>query len=297
MSVVATPRGRRRAPDPGSQPIGWNRGVRRTGGADPGYVPAMRVVSLCPSLTELVFDLGRGADLVGITRFCVHPADRVGAVDKVGGTKDPRLKRIVELEPDLVLLNEEENRIEDAEALQAAGVACHVSFPRTVEDTAAMVRSIGAALESSPAAERIALDIESRAGRVRAAAEERRPVRFAYLIWREPIMVAAADTFVNALLELAGGRNVFAGREERYPTVKASELAGADPDAILLSSEPFPFRARHVDEFSELTGMPKDRFHLVDGELLSWHGSRTPRGIDYADSVFAELAVTAAGRG
>jgi ABC-type Fe3+-hydroxamate transport system substrate-binding protein len=257
----------------------------------------MRVVSLCPSLTELVFDLGRGADLVGRTKFCIHPADRVGAVEKVGGTKDPRLKRIVELEPDLVLLNEEENRIEDAEALQAAGIACHVSFPRTVADTAAMVRSIGIALDSSPAAERVALDIETRASRVRGAARDRRPVRFAYLIWRKPIMVAAADTFVDALLGLAGGENVFASREDRYPTVTAAELASADPEVVLLSSEPFPFQAPHVDEFSELTGMAKDRFRLVDGELLSWHGSRTPLGIDYAESVLGELAGTTAGSG
>jgi len=257
----------------------------------------MRVISLCPSLTELVFDLGRGADLVGITKFCIHPADRVGAVEKVGGTKDPRLERIVELEPDLVLLNEEENRIEDAEALQTAGIACHVSFPRTVADTAAMVRSIGVALDSVPAAERIALDIETRASRVRAAVRDRRRVRFAYLIWRKPIMVAAADTFVDALLGLAGGVNVFASREDRYPTVTAAELAAAEPDVVLLSSEPFPFQARHVDEFSELTGLAKDRFRLVDGELLSWHGSRTPRGIDYAESVLGEPADMTTGPG
>jgi iron complex transport system substrate-binding protein len=92
----------------------------------------MRIVSLCPSLTELVFDLGRGDDLVGITKFCVHPAARVGAVEKVGGTKDPKVERIVALDPDVVLLNREENRDEDAEALTRAGVHCHESMPRTV---------------------------------------------------------------------------------------------------------------------------------------------------------------------
>jgi iron complex transport system substrate-binding protein len=100
----------------------------------------MRIVSLCPSLTELVFDLGLGASLVGRTKFCIHPADGVGTVEKVGGTKNPKIDRIIELAPDLVLLNEEENRREDAEALQAAGLKCHVSFPHTALDTAEMVR-------------------------------------------------------------------------------------------------------------------------------------------------------------
>ena len=249
----------------------------------------MRIVSLCPSLTELVFDLGRGDDLVGVTKFCIHPADGVSTVEMVGGTKNPKVNRIIELEPDLILLNEEENRFEDAEALRAAGIACHTSFPRTVAETAAMVRSIGFALDASAGAERIALDIEARDRRVRSAALNRPTVRFAYLIWREPIMVAAGDTFVDDLLRLAGGENVFTARKERYPTVSAAELAEAGPAGVLLSSEPFPFQERHADELSGLTGLPRERFRLVDGELLSWHGSRTPCGIDYAELVISEL--------
>ena len=249
----------------------------------------MRIVSLCPSLTELVFDLERGADLVGVTRFCIHPAYGVASVEKVGGTKNPKVQRIIELEPDLVLLNAEENRIEDAEALQAAGIACHTSFPRTVPETAAMVRSIGSAIDASPRAERIALDIEARERRVRSVALGLERVRFAYLIWLEPIMVAAADTFVDALLGLAGGENVFASLEQRYPTVTPAELAEANPAAVLLSSEPFPFRDSHAENLAEMTGLPRGRFHLVDGELLSWHGSRTPRGIDYAETVIEQI--------
>jgi len=247
----------------------------------------MRVVSLCPSLTELVFDLGRGDSLVGRTKFCVHPADRVGAVPSMGGTKNPRIDRIVAARPDLVLLNEEENRREDAEALHAAGVACHVSFPKTALDTAAMVRAIGDALDARDAAGRIAADIESRHARVRAEAAARAPVRWAYLIWRDPWMAVSGDTFVSALLEDAGGVNVFATRDVRYPTVTPEELAAAEPARVLLSSEPFPFADRHADELAALTGLPRDRFRLVDGELLSWHGSRTAAGIDYAGALMA----------
>lgn len=248
----------------------------------------MRIISLCPSLTELVFDLGRGDELVGRTKFCVHPADRVAAVEKVGGTKNPTIARIIELAPDLVLLNEEENRREDADALAAAGVKCHVSFPRDAAGTAAMVRSIGRALEREAEAERIAGEIEARSTRVRAAARARAPVRWAYLIWREPWMAVNGDTFIDALLTQAGGRNVFGDRAERYPVVTPDELAAAAPDVVLMSTEPFPFADKHVEELAGLTGLARRRFRIVDGELLSWHGSRTPAGIDYAERVMVE---------
>lgn len=247
----------------------------------------MRIVSLCPSLTELVFDLGAGDELVGITRFCIHPADRVGEVEKVGGTKDPDVERIIELAPDLVLLNNEENRLEDAEALAAAGVPCHSSMPRTTEETAEMVRSIAAAIGRAEAGEEIARDIEDRSARVRAAARGRAPVRWAYLIWRKPWMSVNRDTFVDALLSQAGGINVFADRETRYPEITPAELAAARPDRVFLCTEPFLFKDEHIDELSELTGLSRERFRIVDGEYLSWHGSRTPDGIDYAAALIA----------
>jgi len=249
----------------------------------------MRVVSLCPSLTELVFDLGRGDALVGRTKFCVHPAERVAAVPSVGGTKNPKVDRIVALAPDLVLLNEEENRREDAEALAAAGVRCHVAFPRDAGETAAMVRDIGAVLGRPDEAARIAADIERRHARVRGAAARRgNRVRWAYLIWRDPWMTVSADTFVGAMLDAAGGENVFATREPRYPTILPADLREADPSRVFLSSEPFPFAERHADELAAASGLPRERFRLVDGELLSWHGSRTAAGIDYAERILTE---------
>lgn len=250
----------------------------------------MRIVSLCPSLTELVFDLGLGDSLVGRTKFCVHPEGKVDAVEKVGGTKNPKIERIVELAPDLVLLNEEENRRDDADALAAAGVACHVSFPHTALETADMVRSIADAVHASSEGERIARDIETRHARVTRAAADRRPVRYAYVIWRDPWMTLNADTFVSALLGDAGGVNVFASRADRYPAFAPNELRDANPDMVLLSTEPFPFKDAHADELSAASGIPRERFRIVDGELLSWHGSRTPAGIDYADEVISSGA-------
>jgi ABC-type Fe3+-hydroxamate transport system substrate-binding protein len=244
----------------------------------------MRIVSLCPSLTELVFELGCGEQLVGRTRFCVRPTGAVDEVERVGGTKNPKIDRIVALAPDLVLLNEEENRIEDADALRSAGLRCHTSMPRGVADVAAAVRSIGMTLGREERAERIARDIETSHAHVRAATDGLPLVPFAYLIWRDPYMVVGGDTYVSALLTDAGGRNVFAAGD-RYPSVTVEELRLADPSLVLLSSEPYPFTARHREELAAETGMPITRFRLVDGELLSWHGPRTAEGLEYGHEI------------
>lgn len=252
----------------------------------------MRLISLCPSLTELVFDLGRGADLVGVTEWCVHPAEGVRSIEKLGGTKNPRVARIVELAPDLVLMNEEENRREDAEALARAGIACLPTFPRDVQGTADMVRDIGVALDRTQRAEEIARDIEQRAERVRSSARHASPVRFAYLIWRKPWMSVNADTFASTLLTQAGGINVFAASTDRYPEITAQDLATAAPDLVLLCTEPFPFKDVHKDELARATDLPRQRFVIADGEYLSWHGSRTPAGIDYAAELITAARAT-----
>lgn len=245
----------------------------------------MRIVSLCPSLTELVYDLGRGADLIGITDYCVHPSEALHRVESVGGTKTPNVRRIVALAPDIVLLNEEENRRADAEALLAAGIRCHTSMPRDCAETADMVRSIAATLERLPEGRAIANDIERRSGRVQARARAARTVRFAYLIWRKPWMSVNRDTFASNLLCQAGGINVFGQLSERYPEIGVEQLRDAGPQRVFLCSEPFPFQEKHGDELAALTGLPRTCFVRADGEYLSWHGSRTPDGIDYAEAL------------
>ena len=150
-----------------------------------------------------------------------------------------------------------------------------------------MVRSIGAELSREKEAESIARDIETRAARVRRDAQDKRSVPFAYLIWRKPWMTVNRDTFAHALLAQAGGRNVFADLSERYPEIEAEDLERAAPDVVLLCTEPFPFAEKHVEELALATGLPRSRFRIADGELLSWHGSRTPAGIDYAEGLIA----------
>jgi iron complex transport system substrate-binding protein len=240
----------------------------------------VRVVSLCPSLTDTLFELGCGALLVGRTKFCVRPADGVAAVERVGGTKNPKLDRIVALAPDLVLMNEEENRREDAEALAAHGVPVLSTFARDVAGAAAAVVTIGDAVGASAAARRWAQAIDERARAVAADAALRPRRRFVYLIWQQPWMAAAPGTYIDSLLALAGGDNVLPASDARYPEVDAAQLAAAD--RVLLSSEPFPFAERHLAQASADSGLPPERFQLVDGELLSWHGTRTLAGLDYA---------------
>ena len=259
----------------------------------------MRIVSLCPSLTELVFELDAGGSLVGRTKFCVRPRDLVDRVEKVGGTKNPKIERIVALQPDLVLMNEEENRLEDAVTLRAAGITCHTTMPRDVAGSAEVVRSIGAALGLPRRAEEIARDIEARTARVRASAVQSAPVAYAYLIWRRPYMTVSGDTYVSALLAEAGGENVFGNRPDRYPEITPDELRDAAPRLVLLSSEPFPFTERHIDELAAASGVARAQFRLVDGELLSWHGPRTGLGVEYAREVLtrSDIANTASGVG
>jgi ABC-type Fe3+-hydroxamate transport system substrate-binding protein len=207
----------------------------------------------------------------------------VAAVERVGGTKNPKIDRIVALAPDLVLMNDEENRREDADALVARGVRVLSTFARDVPGAAVAIVTIGDAVGAGDEARQLAWAIAAQARAVAARAAERPRVRFAYLIWRRPWMAAAPGSYIDGLLTLAGGDNVVPASDARYPTIDAAALAGAD--RLLLSSEPFPFSERHRAELSAAAGVARDRVRLVDGELLSWHGARTLDGLGYAEAV------------
>jgi ABC-type Fe3+-hydroxamate transport system substrate-binding protein len=259
--------------------------------------PPLRLVSLCPSLTDTVFALGLGEALVGRTRFCVHPRPAVDAILRVGGTKNPRIDRIVALAPDLVLMNDEENRREDADALIGAGVPVWSSLPVDVPSTITMVHELGQRLGAAAAAGGLVAEIDAAEREVvSAAARRERPVRFAYLIWRDPLMVIGSGTYIEALLLRAGGQNVFrpSASADRYPTITPRDLAAQAPDVVLLASEPFPFQDRHGAELARETGLPPWRFRRCDGERLSWHGAKTPAGLRYAEALLSEAAAAPA---
>lgn len=257
-------------------------GVVRFGAMPPTGPPQSRIVSLVPSLTELVCWLGAGAELAGRTRFCTEPAELVRGVPIVGGTKNPHLDRIAALRPTLVLANKEENRKEDVLALREAGLDVLVTDPNSVSEAVAMVRELGQRLDRQAKAESLATETE---GAAREGPAGRRP-RVFVAVWKEPFMGLARDTYGHDLIELAGAENVLRGRP-RYPEITREELAALAPGLILLPDEPYPFTAADADSLAAIAPA-----RVIDGKLLWWYGPRMPAAIRELRRLFA----TAAGR-
>jgi ABC-type Fe3+-hydroxamate transport system substrate-binding protein len=244
-------------------------------------VKPQRIVSLVPSLTEALFELGLGARVVGVTDWCVHPAGDVERVPKVGGTKNPSIARVLELRPDLVIANREENRERDVERLRAAGVPVWVTYPRTVAQGVALVHELAELGAPPERAQPVIGALEAAVERARAAAPARR-TRVFCAIWKRPWMAVGADTYADDLLTLCGGDNVFRDRSERrYPIVTDEDIAAARPDVILLPDEPYAFGPRDVEELAAI-GTPAaaaGRIHCIDGTLISWYGPRIARAV------------------
>ncbi|MCY3646073.1 MAG: helical backbone metal receptor [Chloroflexi bacterium] len=239
-----------------------------------------RIVSLVPSLTELVWWLGCGDALGGRTRFCEEPAGEIEVVPTIGGTKNPDIEAIAAIAPDLVIANREENREEDVEALQQAGLNVLLTDPNSVSEALAMIAELGEALGREEAAEGLV-------GEVLAAVAEgsgERPTALFVPIWRNPLMGLAGDTYGNSVLEAVGARNVLGGRT-RYPEVTLDEVAGLKPEAILLPDEPYRFNEGHIPEFSGIAPTA-----VVDGKLLWWYGPRMPEAIRELRRIVRELA-------
>jgi ABC-type Fe3+-hydroxamate transport system substrate-binding protein len=235
-----------------------------------------RIVSLVPSLTEALFVLGLGGRVVGVTEWCVHPADRVAALPKVGGTKNPDLAAIRALAPDLVIANREENRRRDVEELEAAGLRVWVTYPRTVAEGAALLAEIAELGAAAEARARVVAPVLAAVAEAKAARPERGVAVFCP-IWREPWMSVGADTYAHDLLTLCGGRNVFAGHgDRRYPRVTLDEIVAAAPEVVLLPDEPYAFGASDEAELRRLPlpAARSGRIHRIDGTWVSWYGPR-----------------------
>lgn len=228
--------------------------------------PYQRIISLVPSLTELLFDLGLKDQLIGRTRFCIHPEKKVSDIEIIGGTKNPRLEKIVEMQPDFIIANKEENRKEDIEVLSKY-VETLVTDIITIEDALLEISAIGVKLGVSENAKRIVQNITSLLSEKRSQT----PVSTAYLIWKDPWMTVGAETYIHDVLKNYDLQNVF-GRHERYPKISLEQLSSKRPELILLSSEPYPFKEKHLDEIREVC--PNSKIKLVNGEWFSWYGSR-----------------------
>lgn len=254
------------------------------------------LVSLVPSITELICDLGAGDRLVGVTRFCTEPPARIAAVEKVGGTKDPDCARIAALRPALVFVERDENRREDFEALRAAGLNVFVAHPSSVLGVASLVRRIGASIDCAASGDALAASIsESIAG----GAANNEAVRVFCPIWRNPWMTFNDTTYAADLIRQAGGANVCAA-PETYPRVTLAEIARLDPQVVLLPDEPYVFAERHLSMLGELaaTAAARDRrIHLVDGKAMFWYGRRTPAALAMLRGLFARDARSGTGNG
>jgi len=228
----------------------------------------MRVVSLVPSLTELICWLGREEWLVGRTRFCTEPREMATRVPAMGGTKDPDVAAIISALPDLVIANREENRREDVDALAAAGIEVLVTDPGTVSEALGMVTQLGMVFDANPrAAELVA---ETRA-EMRPPAEG--GPRVLVPIWWKPLMAMGGDCYGNDLLAQAGATNVLAARA-RYPELSLEDAVALKPDLVVLPDEPYAFREAHVAEFAAIAPA-----RVIDGKLLWWYGPRMPGAI------------------
>ncbi|WP_019990829.1 cobalamin-binding protein [Rudanella lutea] len=244
---------------------------------------SQRIISLVPSLTELLFDLGLDEEIVGLTKFCIHPADKVKSRPVVGGTKQVDFEKIAALNPTLILANKEENTKADVEQLAKTHPVL-VTDIVTVDDALTMIRTVGEHVGRPEKANTLANQIRTSLASLPSTPK---PLRAAYLIWRKPWMVAGSDTFIHSLLPLAGFSNVFADCP-RYPVVTPDDLQRAAPDVVLLSSEPYPFGPKHINELRAIC--PQARIELVDGEMFSWYGSRIAHSADYFRTLREQMA-------
>jgi len=248
------------------------------------HIPARRearIVSLVPSITELVCELGLAAQLVGRTGFCIHPRETVRRIPKVGGTKDVDLGKLRELRPTHVILNIDENRKEDASALAEFVPELIVTHPLAPTDNLALYRLIGGIFGRESQAEALCREFEAAYAALQSAARAFPVERVLYLIWKNPWMTVSRDTYVSRTLALVKWETVPAVCADRYPEIELDGDVLDSAGVVLLASEPYLFREAHVMELRAEPLMREKRISLIDGEMTSWYGSRAVEGLGY----------------
>jgi ABC-type Fe3+-hydroxamate transport system substrate-binding protein len=240
--------------------------------------PPKRIISLVPSQTELLHDLGLNDEVIGITKFCVHPQSWFKNKTRVGGTKNVNIDKIISLKPDLILANKEENVKEQIEALENVAPV-YISDINNFDDALDMIKSIGALTGKAVNASKLIENIRYSFSKLEMQNSKQKAC---YLIWRAPYMTIGGDTFINDMLNKCELQNIY-GNENRYPQITLEDIKAKGAELILLSSEPFPFKEKHVEEIK--TVLPHVRILMVDGEMFSWYGSR----MLYAAQYFLEL--------
>ncbi|WP_445737456.1 ABC transporter substrate-binding protein [Mariniflexile sp.] len=245
-----------------------------------------RIVSLVPSQTELLCDLGLKNHIVGVTKFCIHPKDIKKHADVVGGTKQIQFDKMAALQPDIILCNKEENTIEIVDVCQTL-CNVHVSDVITILDSIDMIKQYGAIFNKEEKALGIADTIINEQRDFELFMKPLKPKRTAYFIWKSPWMVAANHTFINNMMRLNKFENVYEG-QSRYPEIQLSSLQpNMAVDLVILSSEPYPFKTMHFKEVQAY--FPNAQIVLGDGEYFSWHGSRLAKAFKYFKNLHATL--------
>ena len=237
----------------------------------------LRIVSLVPSQTELLFDLGLGDRLVGITKFCIHPKEWFDSKPRVGGTKNVDFEKIAALKPDLIIGNKEENSKEDIEALEE-DYSVWMSDIYTFEDALEMIFDVSGFTNSEEKGLEILKSISKSKDSFKEPMDLKKAV---YFIWNDPYMVVGKSTFIDDMLYHAGYVNVV--MNDRYLELNIENLITLDPEIVLLSSEPFPFKQKHINELKQ--HLPETEIIIVDGEMFSWYGSRMKKAFPYFSSL------------
>jgi ABC-type Fe3+-hydroxamate transport system substrate-binding protein len=244
-----------------------------------------RIISLVPSQTELLFDLGLDKEVVGITKFCVHPDEWFRSKTRVGGTKQLKMDIIHQLQPDLIIANKEENVKTQIEELEKH-YPVWVSDVNNLDDAYTMIEQIGLITGKINKSKEIIGSIKKEFSRLQPITSPLGAGGTAYLIWQNPYMTAGGDTFIHSMITAAGFENIYANKK-RYPEVTIAELKTLNPKLLLLSSEPYPFKQKHVEEI-KAQGI-KAQVVLVDGEMFSWYGSRLLLAPEYFKKLRKEI--------
>lgn len=240
-----------------------------------------RIVSLVPSITELLFDLGLGASVVGCTSFCVHPRDSLTTVPRIGGRKTPRIHKIRALRPTHAIVNVDENTRADFDQLRAFVPNVVVTHPLAPADNPALFRLLGGIFGREDDAARLCARFGAALQTLSAEAAPFAERRVLYLIWRNPWMTVSRETYISRMLALVNWTTIGHDPRVRYPVVDPCQIVDGATDIVLFSSEPFPFKPKHIDEFRRLTACKPTICRPIDGEMTSWYGSRAVEGLAY----------------
>jgi ABC-type Fe3+-hydroxamate transport system substrate-binding protein len=238
--------------------------------------PPRRIISLVPSQTELLHYLGLTEEVAGITKFCVHPAEWFRSKTRIGGTKQLNIAAIRQLQPQLIIANKEENLKEQVDELAAdypVWISDVVDLPTAYD----MIASVGSLVGKKEKAEELINQVKQNFEKL-PLSKLNGSGSACYLIWRNPYMTIGGDTFIHSMLEIAGFDNLYKS-EKRYPEISINDLRQRNCKYLLLSSEPFPFKQKHIDELQ--AELPGTTILLVDGEIFSWYGSRMLHAADY----------------